>query len=108
MISMGNKQIESIEVGDEVWSFYEKIREKSLKKAVNLSRNTKKWIHLPFKFENGNTEEIVCTEYHPVYINNLWWGIIDRLLANDEVLLYNKKATLINKEVEIFETPETT
>lgn len=77
---------------------------------MNLFRNTtKKWIHLLFEFENGNTEEIVCTEGHPFYVNNLGWIVADKLFENDEVLLYtNKKVTLINKEVEILETLEIT
>ncbi len=110
MTSIGSKPIEEIQVGDEVWAYDEETGEKALKKVVNLFRNTtKKWIHLLFEFENGNTEEIVCTEGHPFYVNNFGWIVADKLLENDEVLLYtNKKVTLINKEVEILETLEIT
>lgn len=110
MTSIGSKPIEEIQVGDEVWAYDEETGEKSLKKVVNLFRNTtKKWIHLLFEFENGNTEEIVCTEGHPFYVNNFGWIVADKLFENDEVLLYtNKKAIVLEKEIQILAKEETT
>lgn len=110
LTSLGNKKIEDIEVGDEVWAYDEETGEKALKKVVNLFRNkTKKWIHLLFEFEDGTTEKLVCTEGHPFYVNNLGRVKSVDLLENDSVLMYNNStARLISKEVEILENEETT
>ena len=111
LTAIGNKNIEDIEIGDKVWAYDEETGEKALKKVVQLFRNTTdKWIHLLFK--NNETqveEEFVCTPRHPFYVNNLGWVEADKLLENDEVLLYNNtKATLISKETELLEIPEAT
>lgn len=109
LTSIGNKNIEDIEVGDEVWAFDEATGEKALKKVIQLFRNTTdKWTHLLFKNnETKVVEELVCTPGHPFYVDNLGWIEADKLLENDEVLLYNSsKVTLVNKEIEILDTPE--
>ena len=102
LTSLGNKPIENIEIGDEVWSYNEKTGDKTLKKVVEVFKNkTKKWIHLLFEYEDGVKEEIVCTEEHPFYVNNLGWINSCDLLENDEVLLYNNcVAKLFKKDVE--------
>ena len=102
LTSLGNKKIEDIEIGDEVWAYDEETGEKKLKKVVDLLRNkTKKWVHLLFEFENGTIEEIVCTEGHPFYVNNLGWIKSIDLLENDSVLMYNDNvASVIGKEIE--------
>lgn len=110
LTSMGNKPIENIEIGDEVWAYNEETGETSLKKVVELFKNkTKKWIHLLFEFEDGKKEELLCTEEHPFYVNNLGWINSCDLLENDEVLLYNNDtARLLQKEVEELSYEETT
>lgn len=110
LTSLGNKKIEDIEIGDEVWAYDEETGEKKLKKVVDLLRNkTKKWVHLLFEFENGTIEEIVCTEGHPFYVNNLGWIKSIDLLENDSVLMYNNcKANVLKKEIEELEVEETT
>ena len=90
LTSLGNKKIEDIKVGDEVWAYDEETGEKSLKKVVDLLRNkTEKWIHLLFELEDGTTEKLVCTEGHSFYVNNLGWVKSIDLLENDSVLMYN-------------------
>ena len=110
LTSLGNKKIEDIKVGDEVWAYDEETGEKSLKKVVDLLRNkTEKWIHLLFELEDGTTEKLVCTEGHPFYVNNLGWVKSIDLLENDSVLMYNDcTASLIRKEIEELEVEETT
>ena len=110
LTSLGNKKIEDIEVGDEVWAFNEETGDKTLKKVTQLFRKKKKkWVHLLFEFLDGTTEEIVCTEGHPFYVNNLGWIKSIDLLENDLVLLYNNcTASLIAKEIEELEVEETT
>ena len=110
LTSLGNKKIEDIEIGDEVWAFDEETGEKKLKKVVDLLRNkTKKWVHLLFEFVDGSTEKIVCTEGHPFYVNNLGWVKSIDLLENDSVLVYNDGiASLISKEVEELDEEEIT
>ena len=105
LTSLGNKKIEDIKIGDEVWAYDEETGEKSLKKVVNLFRNkTKKWIHLLFEVIDGAIEELVCTEGHPFYVNNIGWVKSIDLLENDEVLMYNNNiAVLIKKEIEELE-----
>ena len=110
LTSLGNKKIEDIEIGDEVWAYDEETGEKKLKKVVDLLRNkTKKWVHLLFEFLDGTTEEIVCTEGHPFYVNNLGWVKSIDLLEKDSVLVYNDGiASLISKEVEELDEEEIT
>ena len=110
LTSMGNKPIEEIEIGDEVWAYNEETGEKSLKKVVDLLRNKiKKWIHLLFELEDGKTEEIVCTEGHPFYVNNIGWVKSIDLLENDSILMYNYcSATLKQKDIEELEVEEVT
>lgn len=53
-------------------SYNEDTGEKSLKKVEDLLRNkTMKCMHLLFELNDGKTEEIVCTEGHPFYVNNI-------------------------------------
>lgn len=62
-------------------------------------------------FRNNETElveELVCTPGHPFYVDKLGWVEADKLVENDEFILYNNKATLISKETELLETSETT
>lgn len=110
LTSLGNKKIEDIKVGDEVWAYNEETGEKSLKKVVDLLRNkTKKWIHLLFEIEDGTTEKLVCTEGHPFYVEKLGWIKSCDLLENDSVLMYNNcKANVLKKEIEELEVEETT
>ena len=106
----GNKNIEEIKVGDEVWAYDEDTGKKALKKVVHLFQNkTRKWVHLFFKLENDEKEEIVCTEDHPFYVKNIGWINAINLVANDKILLYNNDiAVLHSKEIEELEKEETT
>ncbi len=110
LTSLGNKKIEDIEIGDEVWAYDEETGEKKLKKVVDLLRNkTKKWVHLLFEFLDGTIEEIVCTEGHPFYVNNLGWVKSIDLLEKDSVLMYNDcVANVFKKEIEELKTEEIT
>lgn len=110
LTSLGNKKIEDIKVGDEVWAFNEETGDKTLKKVTQLFRNkTKKWMHLLFKLEGGATEKLVCTEEHPFYVKNLGWVKSCDLLENDSVLMYNNCiASLISKEIEELDEEEIT
>ena len=55
------------------------------------------------------TEEIVCTEGHPFYVNNIGWVKSIDLLENDSILMYNNcNATLIQKDIEELEVEEVT
>ncbi len=111
LTASGNKKIEDIEVGDEVWSYDEETGEKSLKKVVRLFGNkTDKWIHLLFKNDaTKEIEKLVCTPEHPFYVEHLGWVEANKLLENDKVLLYNNTvATLIGKEVEPLKIAEAT
>ena len=106
----GNKKIEDIEEGDEVWAYDEDTGKKALKKVVHLFQNkTRKWFHLFFKLENDEKEEIVCTEEHPFYVKDIGWVNAINLVANDKILLYNNDiAILYNIEIEELEREETT
>ena len=74
LTSLGNKKIEEIKIGDEVWAYDEETGDKTLKKVTKLFRNkTKKWGHLLFEYIDGTTEKLVCTEGHPFYVKNLGW-----------------------------------
>ena len=110
LTSLGNKKIEDIKVGDEVWAFNEETGDKTLKKVTQLFRNkTKKWMHLLFKLEGGGTEKLFCTEEHPFYVNNLGWVKSCDLVENDSVLIYNNCiASLIRKEIEELDEEEIT
>lgn len=110
LTSLGNKKIEDIKIGDEVWSFDEETGEKSLKKVVKLFKNkTKKLVHLLFEFEDGRTEKLVCTEGHPFYVKNHGWVKSNDLLENDLILMYNNDvANLVKKDIYEFEQEETT
>ena len=91
-------------------SYNEETGDKSLKKVVDLLRNkTNKWINLLFELNDGKTEEIVCTEGHPFYVNNIGWVKSIDLLENDSILMYNNcSATLKQKDNEELEVEKLT
>ncbi len=125
----GNKPIEDIQIGDEVWAYDEKTKEKSLKKVVQLFRNTtKEWTQIEIESEEG-TEIITCTPGHKFYLpenkqkrdigqkqehqyyyhlSEKWVRAID-LKIKDKVLLENGKYGIIKSvTLQQLETPETT
>ncbi len=111
LTSMGNKLIEDINIGDEVWAYDENTNEKALKKVTNVFRyTTKKWLHLVFEFTNGAFEEVVCTEEHPFYVSNIGWIEANKILEKDVVLMYNdkEKAILVSMQLEILDDETTT
>lgn len=110
LTAFGNKNIEDIEIGDEVWAYDEETGDKALKKVTRLFKNkTKKFVNLLFEFEDGRIGKIVCTEGHPFYVNNLGWIKSIDLLEKDSVLMYSDSVVnVIRKEVEEFAEEETT
>jgi len=125
----GNKTIEDIQVGDEVWAYDEETGEKALKKVVQIFRNTtKQWTQVEIESEEG-IQTITCTPGHKFYLpenkqkrdigkrqehesyyylSEKWVRAID-LKTNDKVLLENGKYGIIrNVTLQQLETPETT
>ena len=63
--------------------------------------------NLLFELNDGKTEEIVCTEGHPFYVNNIGWLKSIDLLENDSILMYNNySATLKQKDIEELEVED--
>ena len=125
----GNKPIEDIQVGDKVWAYDEETGEKTLKKVVQLFRNTtKQWTQVEIESEEG-IQTITCTPGHKFYLpenkqkrdigkrqehesyyqlSEKWVRAID-LKTNDKVLLENGKYGIIKKVIfQQLEIPETT
>ena len=111
LTSIGLVKIEEVKVGDEVWAYDEETKEKALKKVKQLFRKeTKEWVHLfvenPITKE---TEEIICTPSHRIYIEKKGWIKASDIVENDEVLLYNNTNGIIQRiEIEKLEQPEVT
>ena len=102
----GNKNIEDIQVGDEVLAYDEATGKQEYKKVVRLFRNTTDaWWHI-----HVNGEEIVCTGGHPFYVPDFGKFIpAKELHAGTKLLLSSGECVTIEKiEVEQLETPETT
>ena len=125
----GNKPIEEIQVGDEVWAYDEETGQKELKKVKQLFRNTtKQWAQVEIESEEG-VETITCTPGHKFYLpenqkkrdigehqehesyyylSEKWVRAID-LKTKDKVLLENGKYGIIKSIiVQQLEIPETT
>ena len=91
-------KIEDIKVGDKVWSYNEKTKQKELKTVKNIFRNkTKSWMHIFVYNKETDKEEIICTSSHRIYRVNKGWVKAENILANDKVLLYTDNIGLISK-----------
>ncbi len=101
----GYKRIEDIKVGDKVYAYDEKTKDKALKKVVRLFKNkTKKWIHI-----FADKEEIICTGEHPFYIKGRGFVKAESIFEKEEVILYNGNTSIISKiEIEYLEKEEET
>lgn len=110
LTSVGLVKIEDIKVGDKVWSYNEKTNKKELKRVKKLFRNkTNEWLHLTILNENTKKEEeIICTKDHRIYIKNKGWIPAYKIVANDEIILYNnfsgKVVEIQLKKLEHYET----
>ena len=101
----GYKNIEDIEVGDEVLAYDEETGEQAYKPVVHLFRNeTKEWYHV---FIDG--EEIECTGEHPFYVEGKGFIPAKELKSGDKCLLSTGEDVIIEKvEVEKLTEAETT
>ena len=101
----GYKNIEDIEVGDEVLAYDEETGEQAYKPVVHLFRNeTKEWYHV---FIDG--EEIECTGEHPFYVEGKGFIPAKELKSGDKCLLSTGKDVIIEKvEIEKLTEAETT
>ncbi|PHS10576.1 MAG: hypothetical protein COA88_02185 [Kordia sp.] len=87
----GNKAIETIKEGDEVWAYNERTKENELRKVVRTFVREKEAIYV---LNIGNTT-IETTDEHPFYINNTWVPA-KNLEAGDVVTLLSGKKAPIN------------
>ena len=89
----GYKNIEDIQVGDEVLSYDEQTGLQDYKKVVHLFRGeTKEWHHI---FVNG--EEIVCTGEHPFFVDGKGFVEAKYLTKEDSLVLSNGSIVKIDK-----------
>lgn len=109
LTSIGLVNIEDIKVGDKVYSYNEKTKQKELKEVKHLFRKkTNKWVHLQVK-TNKQVETITCTPNHRIYIKNKGWIKASEIVEKDILILYNgKEAKVINKEIEELQKEEET
>ncbi len=84
----GLTKIEDIKVGDKVWSYNEKTKQKELKTVKNIFRNkTKSWMYIFVYNEETNKEELIedeTTYNFEVEDNHNYF------VSNDCVLVHNK------------------
>lgn len=109
LTSIGLVNIEDIKVGDKVYSYNEKTKQKELQEVKHLFRKkTNKWVHLQVK-ANKQVETITCTPNHRIYIKNKGWIKASEIVEKDILILYNgKEAKVINKEIEELQKEEET
>ena len=101
LTSIGNKKIEDIKVGDEVWAYNEETGTNKLKRVVHLFKGkTTKWTNLIVDID-GRKEKIVCTPGHKIYLPELKkWISAGKLQLNSKVLLSNGYyGTIIENEL---------
>ena len=100
--SNGYIAIESVRIGNLVWSENPETGEKSLKKVVRTFANeTKELVHI---FANG--EEIITTPEHPFYVINRGWIGAIHLRAGDILVRLNGENVILEKiQHELLEAP---
>ena len=104
LTALGNKPIETIEVGDLVWSKNTETGESGLKKV--LQTFVRESNELVYVYVNG--EKIVTTPEHPFYVPTKGWTSAVHLLAGDILVLQNGKYVTVEKvQHEILEAPIT-
>jgi superfamily II DNA or RNA helicase len=81
---IGNTKIEDVKVGDLVTSYNHKKNVIEKRKVLSLFKNEIKGNIYKLQFSTG--ESFVCTENHPIFINNVGYISVNNLLY-----IYNKK-----------------
>ena len=101
----GQKNIEDIEVGDQVLAYDEETGVTSYKPVLHLFRNTtKEWYHI-----QAANEEIICTGEHPFYVIGKGFIKASELNCCDKLLNANGAVVSIDCVwVERLETEQTT
>ena len=101
----GQKNIEDIEVGDQVLAYDEETGVTAYKPVLHLFRNTtKEWYHI-----QAADEEIICTGEHPFYVIGKGFIKASELKRRDKLLNAHAAVALIDSIwVEQLETEQTT
>ncbi len=98
----GSVPIETIQAGDNVWSWSEETGDVSLKQVVRtFVKESDELVHLTVK-----GEEIICTNEHPFYSPKKGWTAACQLRAGDILVTVNGEYVVLEKvQHEILENP---